>query len=166
MATIRRTSAISTPIIKNNIMAVQITKHFTLEELCASSTAKARGIQNKPTVQQIVALVYLTCYVLEPLREAMNEPIPISSGFRCEQLNRAVGGVANSQHIKGQAADLCIGGDIEKGKWWFNYIKNNLKFDQLIWEHSKSGTYWVHVSFVHPDFGRNRMQAIDNLLKK
>ena len=97
-------------------MSVQITKHFSLEELCASATAKARGIDNKPTVQQIVALVYLACYVLEPLREAMNESIPISSGFRCEQLNRAVGGVANSQHMRGQAADLCIGGDMEKGK--------------------------------------------------
>ena len=147
-------------------MAVQITKHFTLEELCASATAKARGIDNKPTVQQIVALVYLTCYVLEPLRDAMHEPIHISSGFRCEQLNRAVGGVSNSQHMRGQAADLCIGGDMERGKRWFNYIKTNLNFDQLIWEHSKSGTYWVHVSFVHPDFGRNRRQAIDNLLKK
>ena len=147
-------------------MAVQITKHFTLDELCASATAKARGIQNKPSAQQIIALVYLTCYVLEPLREAMNEPIPISSGFRCEQLNRAVGGVSNSQHTKGQAADLCIGGDLEKGKRWFNYIKTNLNFDQLIWEHSRSGTYWVHVSFVHPDFGRNRRQVIDNLLKR
>ena len=68
--------------------------------------------------------------------------------------------------MKGQAADLCIGGDLEKGKRWFNYIKTHLKFDQLIWEHSKNGTYWVHVSFVHPDFGRNRRQAIDNLLKK
>jgi hypothetical protein len=151
--------------MKDN-MAVQITKHFTLEELCASATAKARGIQNRPNAQQIIALVYLTCYVLEPLREAMNEPIPISSGFRCEQLNRAVGGVSNSQHMKGQAADLCIGGDLEKGKRWFNWIKNNLKFDQLIWEHSRSGTYWVHVSFVHPDLGRNRRQVIDNLLKK
>ena len=147
-------------------MAVQITKHFTLDELCASATAKARGIQNKPSAQQIIALVYLTCYVLEPLREAMNEPIPISSGFRCEQLNRAVGGVTNSQHTKGQAADLCIGGDLERGKKWFNYIKNNLKFDQLIWEHSRSGTYWVHVSFIHPNFGRNRRQVIDNLLKR
>ena len=110
-------------------MAVQITKHFTLEELCASATAKARGIQNKPSAQQIIALVCLTCYVLEPLREAMHEPIPISSGFRCEQLNRAVGGVSNSQHTKGQAADLCIGGDLEKGKRWFNYIKTHLKYD-------------------------------------
>jgi hypothetical protein len=143
-----------------------ITKHFTLEELCASATAKARGIENKPQVQQIIALVYLAVYVLEPLRMAMNEPIPISSGFRCERLNRAVGGVSNSQHTKGQAADLCIGGDIEKGKRWFSWIKTHLKFDQLIWEHSSNGTYWVHVSFVHPDFGRNRMQTIDNLLKR
>jgi hypothetical protein len=147
-------------------MAVQITKHFTLEELCASATAKARCIQNKPNAQQIIALVYLTCYVLEPLREAMNEPIPISSGFRCEQLNRVVGGVSNSQHTRGQAADLCIGGDLEKGKRWFNYIKTHLNFDQLIWEHSSNGTYWVHVSFIHPDLGRNRRQAIDNLLKR
>jgi hypothetical protein len=147
-------------------MSVQLTKHFTLEELCASATAKARGIQNRPNAQQIISLVYLACYVLEPLREAMHEPIPISSGFRCEQLNRAVGGVSNSQHMRGQAADLCIGGDLEKGKRWFNWIKNNLKFDQLIWEYSRSGTYWVHVSFVHPDLGRNRRQVIDNLLKK
>ena len=148
-------------------MAVQITKHFTLEELCASATAKARGIDNKPTVQQIVALVYLACYVLEPLREAMNEPIPISSGFRCEQLNRAVGGVSNSQHMRGQAADLCIGGDLEKGKRWFNYIRDHLPFDQLIWEKNpKTGSCWVHVSFVYPDFGKNRHKVIDGLLKK
>ena len=147
-------------------MAVQLTKHFSLEELCASATAKARGIQNKPNAQQIISLVYLAAYVLEPLREAMHEPIPISSGFRCEQLNRAVGGVSNSQHMKGQAADLCIGGDLKKGRKWFDYIKTHLNFDQLIWEHSSNGTYWVHVSFVHPDFGRNRRQAIDNLLKR
>ena len=147
-------------------MAVQLTKHFSLEELCASATAKARGIQNRPNAQQIISLVYLAAYVLEPLREAMHEPIPISSGFRCEQLNRAVGGVSNSQHMKGQAADLCIGGDIKKGRKWFDYIKTHLPFDQLIWEHSSNGTYWVHVSYVHPDFGRNRRQAIDNLLKR
>ena len=147
-------------------MSIHLTKHFTLEELCASSTAKARGIENKPQVQQIIALVYLAVYVLEPLRVAMERPIKISSGFRCQRLNAAVGGVYNSQHMKGQAADLCIGGDIEKGKRWFNYIKTHLKFDQLIWEHSSNGTYWVHVSFVHPDFGRNRMQVIDNLLKR
>lgn len=151
--------------MKDN-MAVQLTKHFSLEELCASATAKARGIQNRPNAQQIISLVYLAAYVLEPLREAMHEPIPISSGFRCEQLNRAVGGVSNSQHMRGQAADLCIGGDMKKGRKWFDYIKTHLPFDQLIWEHSSNGTYWVHVSYVHPDFGRNRRQAIDNLLKR
>ena len=147
-------------------MAVQLTKHFTLEELCASATAKARGIQNKPNAQQIISLVYLAAYVLEPLREAMHEPIPISSGFRCEQLNRAVGGVSNSQHMKGQAADLCIGGDMKKGRKWFDYIRQHLQFDQLIWEYDRSGTYWIHVSYVPPAYGRNRKQVIDNLLKK
>ena len=105
--------------------------------------------------------------MLEPLRVAMNEPIKISSGFRCYDLNKAVGGVYNSQHLKGQAADLCIDGDIEKGRRWFNYIKDNLLFDQLIWEKNpKTGSCWVHVSFVFPDFGKNRKKVNDGLLKK
>ena len=147
-------------------MNTPVTMHFTIEELCASATAKAKGINNQPNMQQMINLVYLAAYVLEPLRVAMKEPIKIGSGFRCEKLNKAVGGVANSQHMKGQAADLCIDGDMEKGKKWFNYIKNNLPFDQLIMEHNSKGTYWVHVSFVYPDFGKNRKQVIDNLLKK
>lgn len=140
--------------------------HFTMEELYASATATAKGINNKPSVQQMINLVYLTAYVLEPLRVAMGEPIKIGSGFRCQALNKAVGGVYNSQHLKGQAADLCIDGDIQKGRKWFNYIKNHLPFDQLIWEHNSKGTYWVHVSFVFPDFGKNRHKVIDDLLKK
>lgn len=138
-----------------------------MEELYASDTAKRLGINNKPSVQQMINLVYLAAYVLEPLRVAMGEPIPIGSGFRCQQLNKAVGGVYNSQHLKGQAADLCIGGDIEKGRRWFSYIKDHLPFDQLIWEHNpKTGSYWVHVSFVFPDFGKNRKNVINNLIKK
>ena len=137
-----------------------------MEELYASATAKAKGINNKPSVQQMINLVYLCAYVLEPLRVAMGEPIKIGSGFRCQALNKAVGGVYNSQHMKGQAADLCIDGDIQKGRKWFNYIKNHLPFDQLIWEHNSKGTYWVHVSFVYPDFGKNRHKVIDDLLKK
>ena len=147
-------------------MNTPVTMHFTIEELCASDTAKARGISNKPNTEQIINLVYLAANVLEPLRVAMGEPIKIGSGFRCPALNKAVGGVGNSQHMKGQAADLCIDGDIEKGKRWFNYIRLHLPFDQLIWEHNAKGSYWVHVSFVHPDFGKNRRQVIDNLLKK
>lgn len=145
---------------------IPVTMHFTIEELYASDTAKRLGINNKPDIQQVINLVYLAAYVLEPLREVMDEPIKIGSGFRCQKLNKAVGGVYNSQHLKGQAVDLCIDGDIEKGKRWFNYIKDHLPFDQLIWEHNSKGSYWVHVSFVHPDFGKNRHQVINNLLKK
>ena len=147
-------------------MNTPVTMHFMIEELYASDTAKRLGINNKPDIQQIINLVYLCAYVLEPLRVAMNEPIKIGSGFRCQKLNKAVGGVYNSQHLKGQAVDLCIDGDIEKGKKWFNYIKDHLPFDQLIWEHNSKGSYWVHVSFIHPDFGKNRHQVINNLLKK
>ena len=141
--------------------------HFTIEELYASKTAKAKSINNKPSVQQMINLVYLAVYVLEPLREAMNEPIKIGSGFRSKELNKAVGGVQNSQHMKGQAADLCIDGDRKKGRKWFEYIRDHLPFDQLIWEKNpKTGSEWVHVSFVFPDFGKNRHQVIDGLLKK
>lgn len=148
-------------------MNTPVTMHFTIEEMYASATAKAKGINNKPNVQQMINLVYLCAYVLEPLRVAMGEPIKIGSGFRCAALNKAVGGAWNSQHTKGQAADLCIDGDIKKGRKWFDYIRKNLPFDQLIWEKNpKTGSYWVHVSFVYPDFGKNRKQVIDGLVKK
>ena len=148
-------------------MNTPVTMHFTIEELYASATAKAKGIDNKPSTQQMINLVYLCAYVLEPLRVAMSEPIKIGSGFRSQALNKAVGGVYNSQHLKGQAADLCIDGDIQKGRKWFNYIRYNLPFDQLIWEKNpKTGNCWVHVSFVFPDFGKNRHQVIDGLMKK
>jgi hypothetical protein len=149
------------------MIPTNVTMHFTIEELCASSTAKAKGINNTPNTQQMINLVYLCAYVLEPLRVAMGQPIKIGSGFRCQALNKAVGGVFNSQHTKGQAADLCIDGDIQKGKRWFNHIKDHLPFDQLIWEKNpKTGSYWVHVSFVYPDFGKNRRKVIDLLEKK
>lgn len=141
-----------------------ITKNFTLEELINSSTAKARGIRNIPGTQEVVCLTALAIKILQPLRNWWGSPIKIGSGYRSEVLNRAVGGVSNSQHKKGQAVDLCIDGDKEKGKKWFNYIKDNLEFDQLIWEHNAKGSYWVHVSYVNT--GGNRKQVIDNLLKR
>ena len=153
--------------MSNISIPTPVTMHFTIEEMYASQTAKRLGIDNKPNVQHMINLVYLCAYVLEPLRLAMNEPIKIGSGYRCRKLNKAVGGVDNSQHTKGQAADLCIDGDIKKGRKWFEYIKNHLPFDQLIWEKNpKTGSYWVHVSFIYPDFGKNRRQVIDGLLKK
>ena len=153
--------------MSNISIPTPVTMHFTIEEMYASETAKRLGIDNKPNVQHMINLVYLCAYVLEPLRVAMNEPIKIGSGYRCRKLNKAVGGVDNSQHTKGQAADLCIDGDIQKGRKWFEYIRDHLPFDQLIWEKNpKTGSYWVHVSFVFPDFGKNRRQVIDGLLKK
>ena len=147
-------------------MNTPVTMHFTIEEMYASDMAKRLGIDNKPTTQKMINLVYLCAFVLEPLRVAIDSPIRISSGYRCEKLNKAVGGVYNSQHLKGQAADIDIQGDMSFGRKIFDYIKNHLPFDQLIWEHTANGTYWVHVSFVFPDFGKNRRQVINNLEKK
>lgn len=142
-----------------------ISKNFTLEELCASATAKAKGIRNNPGQTDVVNLCALVHRVLQPLRDAMREPIKIGSGYRSLALNNAVGGVRNSQHMRGEAADLCIDGDIKKGKRWFEWIKIHCEFDQLIWERNpRTGNYWVHVSYRAD--GKNRRQVIDNLLKK
>jgi len=144
-------------------MTTYISRNFTLEELCASATAKAKGIRNNPGQTDIVSLCALAHQILQPLRNAMNEPIKIGSGYRSLALNRAVGGVNNSQHMKGEAADLCIDGDMKKGRRWFNWILDNCDFDQLIMEHNAKGSYWVHVSYRAD--GNNRHQVINNLLK-
>ena len=146
-------------------MATYITRNFTLEELTASTIARSLKIDNTPTTQAIINLTALAVIVLQPLREAMGQSIKIGSGYRSVKLNAAVGGVSNSQHVSGQAADLCIDGDIEKGKKWFRYIKMHLVYDQLIWEKNpKTGSYWIHVSYRAD--GCNRKQVIDYLEKK
>ena len=145
-------------------MATRISKNFTLDELLASATAKQQHIINAPGIEEVCNLCALVHHVLQPLRDAMGEAIKIGSGYRCPQLNKAVGGVSTSQHVKGEAADLYIDGDMKKGKRWFEWIKSHCDFDQLIWEHNAKGTYWVHVSYRAD--GKNRQQVIDNLLKK
>jgi len=145
-------------------MATFISKNFSLEELTASDTAKTKGIKNVPGTAEVCALCALVHNVLQPLRDAMGEPIKIGSGYRSKALNKAVGGVTNSQHMKGEAVDLCIDGDLAKGKRWFNWIKTHCQFDQIIWEHNAKGSYWVHVSFRAD--GQNRKQVINELLKK
>ena len=145
-------------------MATRISKNFTLDELLASKTAKQKGIINAPGVDEVCALCALVHNVLQPLRDAMQEPIKIGSGYRCAKLNKAVGGVGNSQHTKGEAADLCIDGDTAKGRRWFEWIRDHCQFDQLIWEHNAAGSYWVHVSFRAD--GQNRKQVINELMKK
>ena len=145
-------------------MATQISKSFVLEEFTKSDTAKAKGIVNAIGQTEVVNLCALVHQVLQPLRDAMGHQVKIGSGYRCPRLNAAVGGVKNSQHMTGEAADLCIDGDMQKGKRWFEWIKANCNFDQLIWEHNAKGTYWVHVSYRAN--GNNRKQVIGNLLKK
>lgn len=143
---------------------IKLTEHFSLSEFEASDTAKQYGITNQADQQSIANLMALCVAVLEPLRQWFGAPITIGSGYRCPRLNAIVGGVNNSQHLTGQAADLCTDGNISMGKVWFNYIKNHLTFDQLIWEkNTKTGSYWVHVSYNAQ--GRNRKQVIDNLIK-
>ena len=143
---------------------MRISKNFTLEELTASATAKAQGISNNPGQTDLVNLCGLVHNVLQPLRDWWGKEVKIGSGYRSLALNRAVGGVSNSQHMKGEAADLCIDGDIQKGKSWFQFIKQHCEFDQLIWEKNpKTGAYWVHVSYRCD--GKNRKQVINNLLK-
>ena len=145
-------------------MATRISKNFTLDELTASATAKQMRIINAPGVDEVCNLCALVHNVLQPLRDAMGESIKIGSGYRCPQLNKAVGGVSNSQHMKGEAADLCIDGDLKKGRKWMTWIMEHCDFDQLILEHNAKGTYWVHVSFRSD--GKNRRHVISDLLKK
>ena len=142
---------------------MRISKNFTLEELTASATAKAKGISNNPGQTDIVNLCGLVHNVLQPLRNWWGKEVKIGSGYRSLALNRAVGGVSNSQHMKGEAADLCIDGDMAKARSWFQYIKQHCEFDQLIMEHNAKGTYWVHVSYRCD--GKNRKQVINDLLK-
>lgn len=143
---------------------MRLTEHFQLSEFTKSSTAIARHIDNTPNAQQIANLKQLCEQVLEPLRQHFNVPIIIGSGFRCPKLNAAVGGVKNSQHQTGEAADIHIP-DEATGKRWFEWMMDNLHFDQLIWEKSTptSKHHWIHVSFSNSR--KQRMQVIQNLIK-
>lgn len=118
-------------------------KYFTITELTKSSTAAAKGIDNTPSKEIIVNLTTLVDKVLDPLREWYGKPIYVTSGYRCEALNKAVGGVATSYHLKGMAADIDLG-DKDDNQPLFDYIKNNLEFTELGWEGNGS---WIHVAY-------------------
>lgn len=119
-------------------------KFFSIEELCCSNTAKAKGIDNTPSEEIINNLNELIDNVLDPLREWYGKPIYVNSGYRCPNLNKVVGGVNNSYHCKGYAVDIDMG-DKEDNLPLFNYIKDNLPFTELGWE---GGGRWVHVAYV------------------
>ena len=126
-------------------------KYFSLYELCHSDTAKARGIDNTPSEEVKKNLEALIENVLDPLREAYGKPIYINSGYRCSELNKAVGGVSTSEHQSGRAADIDTH-DYEENKKLFKLIQElNLPFRQLI---DESNLSWIHVSYNPNDIKR------------
>lgn len=130
-------------------------KYFTIKELTKSDVAKRNKINNTPTMQEEANLVALVENILDPLREAYGKPIIVTSGFRCERLNKLVKGSKTSQHRFGQAADIrTVEDTIEENKKLFDLVqKLNLPYDQLIDEYNYD---WVHVSYSP----RNRRQIL------
>ena len=119
-------------------------KYFTIKELCKSSTATYKGINNTPNSEIVNNLEQLVDNILDPLRENYGKPIIVNSGYRCDILNKAVGGSSTSQHKYGLAADITAGSRLENRRLFALIQKMNLPFDQLIDEKNYS---WIHVSF-------------------
>lgn len=139
-------------------MATKISKHISYKEATHSNTATRRGIKNEPSEKHITAMKVLAKTVFEPLRVHFDKPIRVNSFFRSAALNKAIGGSGTSQHCKGEAIDL----DATTGftnKEIYNYIKDNLEYDQLIWEFgTDKEPDWVHVSYRAD--GKNRKQQL------
>ena len=114
---------------------MQLSEHFTLEEMLRSETATKKGIENRINAEEVNNLQKLCQKVLEPLRQHFGKPIRINSGFRCKALNDAVGGAKNSYHTKGRAVD------IPNVPGWLAYIRDHLPHTELINEGS-----WLHVA--------------------
>lgn len=136
---------------------MKVSKHLTLAELTHSETAIKLGIVNQPNKVQLDNLIRLAEKVFEPAREHFNVPIHISSGYRIMNLNQAVKGSVTSQHCKGEAIDIDMQGSKVTNAILFHWIKDNLVFDQLIFEHgTKDNPDWVHVSYS----SNNRNQVL------
>lgn len=132
-------------------------KYFTIEELTDSSVARQLHIDNTPTAEIKENLTALVRHILDPARTALGKPIRVNSGYRCTLLNTCVGGTQNSQHLRGEAADICTGSPEENRKLF--EILLNMPFDQLIWERGNShGPAWIHVSYRRN--GNNRGEVI------
>ena len=119
-------------------------KYFTIAELCRSNTADKFLIDNKCTKEQAANMMALVNNVLDPLREAYGKPIRVNSGFRCEKLNKKVGGSKTSDHLHGMAADITAGIPKENKRLFYLLQELGLPFKQLI---DEKGFSWVHVSY-------------------
>jgi hypothetical protein len=132
----------------------RISKHISYKEAVGSNYAKQKGIKNKPNEEQVENMKLLAEKVFEPLREWVDAPIKVNSMFRSLELNTALKGSKTSSHMKGEAMDITSMGG-KSNLEMFHYIKDNLCFDQLIWEFGKEPK-WLHVSFSK----NNRKQVL------
>lgn len=127
---------------------MQLSQNLSLTEMIASESAKRRGISNQPTAEHIENMKVLAQHIFQPIREHFGKPIHVSSGYRSKDLNKAIGGSQTSQHSRGQAIDIDMDGSDISNRDVFMFIKDNLEFDQLIWEFGTKGNPdWVHVSY-------------------
>ena len=134
-----------------------ISEHISYKEGVYSITATRLGIDNTPNNEQLDNMEVIAEKVFEPLREWVGGPIKINSFFRCPDLNKAIGGSSKSQHCHGQAIDIDDTFGVVANSDMYKYIKNNLDFDQLIWEFGDDeDPNWVHVSYVSKEGNRNR----------
>ena len=139
------------------MLSGKISKHISAREAIESYTAKRKGIENIPNEYQLTNMVALAENVFEPLREWVGGPVKINSFFRSEELNKAIGGSSKSQHCQGRAIDIDDVYGHKTNAEMYEYIKNNLDFDQLIWEFgTDNNPDWVHVSYVSVDGNRRR----------
>jgi len=137
---------------------MKLTEHFKLSEFTRSSIADAHGIKNEIEDSKIIDnLKNLCVQVLEPLRQQVNEPIIISSGYRCPELNKLVGGAKNSQHMTGEAADISLIANRLSLIDCFLWIQDHCRYDQLVLE-SKGTQCWIHISLCRED-SKNRQHA-------
>ena len=127
---------------------MQLSKNLSLAEVIRSETAKRKGISNMPTEAHIANFKLLAEKIFQPIREHFGGPIHISSGYRSKALNESIKGSSTSQHCSGEAIDIDMDGTAITNAEIFNYIKDNLEFDQLIWEFgTDANPDWVHVSY-------------------
>jgi zinc D-Ala-D-Ala carboxypeptidase len=140
---------------------MNLSKNLTLFEMTRSDMAKRKGVSNEPTPEHIENMKVLAEKIFQPIREHFGVPIYISSGYRSAVLNKKIGGSRNSQHLTGEAMDIDMDGHLHiTNAQVFNYIKDNLFFDQLIWEYGNStNPDWIHVSY------RNRSTNRGQILK-
>ena len=135
----------------------KISKHITYAEAIHSNTAKRKGVDNTPSETQVEAMKTLAKNIFEPLRKYVGGPIKVNSFFRSVPLNEAIGGAASSQHCKGQAMDIDDVYGYKSNAEMYNWIKDNLNYDQMIWEFGTDmQPNWVHVSYVSEEKNRNK----------